>query len=170
MNGARSYDVVVGVDPGYRDTGWVILRGRELVACGTVHRAEPAIAGCSLTAGDYLDDVVGSIEAELDAALVDKVDLVAVEDIVCPTPHLGMTNSTGIIGAAIVVGYVLSWARDLDPATEVVTVRPGRNGSGPSGLYPPELLDRGGIARPGGARRHERSALDVARVFAGYRP
>lgn len=166
---STTYDVVIGVDPGYRDTGIVILRGGNIVALCTVHRDEPAPVGTSLTAGDYLADVTETIEAQLARAEIhaDDVDLVAVEDVVTPSPHMGTTNPTGIIGTALTVGYVASWAREHD--YPVVMVRPGKNGSGPSGIYPPELLDRGGIARPGGARRHERSALDVARCFGGYR-
>lgn len=176
--GGRTYDVVVGIDPGYRDTGYVVLRRGAIVAAGTVHREEPAQVGASLTDGGYLDGIVDAIERDLDDALIELVDLVAVEDVVAPNPHAhsrarhgsGSTtiNPTGIIATAVTAGYVIAWARSI--AAEVVKVRPGKNGSGPSGLYPPELLDRGGIARPGGNRRHERSALDVARVFAGYRP
>lgn len=158
--------LALGVDPGYRDTGIVVIAAAPLgctptlLANVTIHRDEPAKAGQSLTDGGYLDDIERTLEILCNTH---AISFVGVEDVVAPTPHMGVTNPTGIIGTALTAGDVRAWLRARFVPSRVVMVRPARNGSLPAAAYPPELLDRGGKAAPGGKRRHERSAFDVAR-------
>lgn len=81
--------------------------------------------------------------------------LVAIEDIVHPSPHLGLANMEGLLHTAQVLGAL----RSTFPAA--VLVRPGGHGSAPLASYPPELV---GDREPKGTGklRHARSAWDVA--------
>lgn len=159
--------IALGIDPGYRDTGIVVIADAPLgvtptlLANITVHRPEGAKAGQSLTDGGYLDDIEQVLEQ---LVRTHSVLVAGIEDVVAPSPHMGTTNPTGIIGTALTAGDVRAWLRARFGPTRVVMVRPARNGSLPAGCYPPDLLDRGGLARPSGNRRHERSAFDVARA------
>lgn len=136
---------VLGVDPGGRWTGLVVVERGRAVARATVERGSRV--GDGSTDHDYLDDVV----VELDAAHTRYgVELVAVEDVRRPVPQAGHrpTNPAGIIAAAVVLGRVIGWADER--GRPVAIVPPGGHGSSPRAAYPPEL------------RRHERSAYDVA--------
>jgi Holliday junction resolvasome RuvABC endonuclease subunit len=158
--------IALGVDPGYRDTGIGVIAEAPgtvtptLLANLTVHREDSAKAGQSLTSDVYLDDVATALLVVLQ---MHHVTVAGVEDVVAPTPHMGVTNPTGIIGTALTAGDVRRLLRSELSAHRVHMVRPAKNGSHPAGCYPPELLDRGGLVRPAGSRRHERSAFDVAR-------
>lgn len=159
--------IALGIDPGYRDTGIVVIADAPtgtlptLLANVTLHREDPAKAGQSLTSGGYLDDIERTLEA---LCSTHSIQTAGVEDVVTPSPHMGTTNPTGIIGTALTAGSVRAWLRARYSSSRVVMVRPAKNGSQPAACYPPDLLDRGGLVRPAGNRRHERSAYDVARA------
>lgn len=157
--------IVLGVDPGLRETGLALVDGRTLLAAGTVTRDGPPVPiGRQLTGVDgltYLDRLGSTLDGLEQLVVAPRRLLVAVEDVVNPSPHMGTTNPAGIIATAVALGYVIGWAEAID-GVELVTVRPARNGAGIAAQYPAQLLDRGGKVSPGGKRRHERSAYDVA--------
>lgn len=164
--------IVVGMDPGARSTGVVLVEiGARHTVASLLHRVtlerrdEPLL---DVSPG-YLANVVGIVRDTIALAPA-AVDLVAVEGIKRPGQFLGGTHARGgkggaaadpsaLMATAVVLGAILgrSWA----PA-ELLVLPPGSNGSRLSAHYPAELLDRDGIARPGGKRRHERSAYDCA--------
>ena len=141
--------IVLGVDPGCRETG-IVLRVDDGVADFTVlERTDTA----KLPGGEYVACVIQRIDSMWTRA---GQPTVAVEGVNIPNPHLGMTNVGGQIGCAIVLGAVLGVFADA------VVVPPGRNGSGPKAAYPDELWGpREGVAGKG-RLRHCRSAFDVA--------
>ena len=87
------------------------------------------------------------------------VPVIAVEDVVAPNPHMGLTNVSALIETARLVGY-------LQAVYEVVLVPPGGHGKAPLQTYPEALVgprETSGTGR----RRHLRSAWDVAGASAG---
>jgi hypothetical protein len=159
--------VVMGIDPGYRDTGITVVASApgavlpSLLAGVTVRRETPATPGTSLTEGAYLDLVEHALD---ELAERFAIAAVGIEDVLAPSPHLGTINVTGIIATGVTAGSCRAWARARFGSARVAMVRPRRNGSGHPAAYPVELLDRGGKVAPSGKRRHERSAYDVARA------
>jgi hypothetical protein len=146
---------VVGVDPGGTYTGVIARHGPRLLYGATVTRDG--------TVPDYLVEVCATIDRAVDAVhreLNTASPGVAVEDLNEPTPHLGLTNLKGLIGAAQVLGAVLCTHPDA------VIVAPGGHGSAPLATYPPALVGDREVVGTGKAR-HMRSAFDVA--GAAYR-
>lgn len=159
---------VLGVDPGGRWTGILVRRGVDVLAHVTVTRdtdedADAGTRGVGVGPAYVADVCIAAAEL----ADVHAVDLVAVESVVAPNPHVNRrngkatTNPTGALGAAMVYGAIL---RDWPAA---VIVAPAGNGSLPLSAYPPELVSdqerRRGLNRIGdGKLRHVRSAYDVA--------
>lgn len=146
---------VVGVDPGGRSTGVVTRHADRLLYAATVTRDG--------TLADYLTEVTCTVTKAVACAVTDQAGttdpivtpIVAVEDLNEPTPHLGLTNVRGLIGAAEVLGAV------LHAYPTAVLVPPGRHGSAPLDTYPPALV--GARERQGtGKARHVRSSWDVA--------
>ncbi len=142
---------ILAVDPGARGTGIVVRRGDQHFAHALIER----VGRDALPDAAYLRQVNEAIR-RLHGY---EPDLVAVEDLHEPNPHVRMTDVLGALGAAMVLGAILDrWPR-------AVRVPPGRHGSGPLLAYPVEL--RGLRERKGtGARRHLRSAWDVAGMAA----
>lgn len=156
--------IVLGVDPGGRHTGLVARRGRELLGFRLSTRMDDDIRL-------YIDQVLADA-TDLWGRHDDGVDLVAIEDLVDPTPQMGVTSVRGLIDTATVLGAVVAWAQlDGPPAAELV--RPGGHGSVAAGLgragllaaYPAHLV---GDREDAGAGRltHCRSAWDIAGVAA----
>ena len=145
---------VIGVDPGHRETGLVLCVGAELVDHEVIVRKGDGMPG-----DEYLDRVVDAI-AELRqralAVTVQRGPLVGLEGVQAPNPHAGMTNPTGIIGTAVVFGWV--WRAFPD----AIIVRPQSAGKGPLGAYPDELQPTRGDGRGRDKLRHCRSAYDIA--------
>lgn len=164
--------VVLGVDPGGRETGFVVRRADELVAHVTVVRVGDDDAD-GIADPDYVVDV-GDAVHWLCAAHCP--DVVAVEDLVHPTPHMGIASVVGVLGAATALGSALLMATSAVGMPEVVTVRPGGHGRAgqaaayPRGLHDPHGCNAGTRDRPcskacvsdRGKRRHERAAWDIA--------
>ena len=142
---------ILGVDPGGRQTGVVVVddRGR-LRGRATVRRPAKVRDGRLDVA--YLAAVTAEVAAGVAVARGAElaVDVVAVEDVRRPTPQAGArpTNPAGIIAASGVAGAVLAWAAGRGLTVELVA--PARHGKAPRQTYPDEL------------REHERSAWDVA--------
>lgn len=159
--------IVVGVDPGSRDTGIAVVEDLEqfgelprLLASVTVHRGDD---GPLIDPPDaYLVDVNAAI---LDAVRTwtpghRTVSLLAIEGISAPKGFAKGKKHTldpaPLIGTALVLGAVLgrSWP------VPVVRIPPGDNGRRlPLRDYPGPLATRG---KGYDKRRHERSAYDVA--------
>jgi len=135
--------IVLGVDPGATHLGWAFVeRGTTLLDFGVEDRPTD------------VDALTWRPEIPLDPAPA----LVAIEGVVAPSPHAGISNPRGIIEAAWVGGRIAEAAATRFP---VVIVPPGGHGSGPRAAYPDALF--GVRERRGRGRlRHARSAYDVA--------
>lgn len=158
--------IVVGVDPGARATGIVVVDHSghpgqlsyraELVTSTTVTR--PLDDGPLVKVPRaYLVDVVATVTA---AVRDHAAALLAIEDVNAPSwRHAGKTkpvDPAGIIATAIVLGALRGRAWQLP----VVDVAPGGNGRRlPLHAYPDPLCTGG---KGHDKRRHERSAFDVA--------
>lgn len=141
--------LILGVDPGGRATGLVLRDGDRFAGGGLLVRER----GEQLAA--YVDSVA-------DAVAQAEADLVAVEAVKPPNPHVRVTNVSGVLDTAAVFGAVCA----VVPAARLVVVQPGGHGSGPLTAYPAELV--GHREREGhGKRRHLRSAWDLAGAAAG---
>lgn len=155
--------IVLGVDPGGASTGFVLRDGRTLLAHDVLDRD---------TAPRTLW-VEACVEAANNMALEATVDLVAIEDLNDPSPHMGMTSVRGLIDTAVVIGALVCWAQDPVTGVDVTLVPPGRHGRaaegyGRAGLlaaYPHELV--GPQETSGTGRlRHARAAWDCAGAAA----
>lgn len=159
-------ELILGVDPGFRETGLVLIAWPEgeLLDRVTVNRPGPPVPpGRQLLASHDADAYLSALRLalhNLSQHSSERPLAVAVEDVIAPSPHVGMTNPTGLLGTAITLGYVIAWAELR--GVPIARVRPSRHGNGVPQQYPSELLDRGGTVAAGGKRRHERSAYDVA--------
>jgi hypothetical protein len=139
--------IVLAIDPGARGTGVVVRQRDRLLAHHLVERRDPG----AFPGADYLREV----NAVIRQLCGYEPGLLAAEDLHAPNPHLGLTNVTGALGAAMALGAI------LDRWGDVLLVPPGGHGSGPLLAYPADL--RGPRERKGtGARRHLRSAWDIA--------
>lgn len=156
---------VLGVDPGGKSTGLAVRHGAELLEHATVTRAadEDTVRGIGVGPA-YLTAVLRRVAELLEAH---GCRLIAVEGVTKPNPHVtrrngkSLTDPTGILGAAMVLGAVIG------AHPEAVIVPPGGNGSRVLALYPLELVGSreaaAGRNRIGmGQLRHARSAFDVA--------
>lgn len=150
--------VIVGVDPGAKETGiavvdWTFLTAGPptLLASTTVVRVddEPLIAPSRA----YLHDV----RAAVLGALVDYAgEGLGVEGLVRPKGQVRIIDPSALVATAQVLGAVLG-STYRHP---VVSVAPARNGHlFPLHVYPAPIGTRG---KGHDKRRHERSAYDVA--------
>lgn len=162
--------IVLGVDPGAKDTGICVIRGREVLACHTVHTEGELFPADRL----YLRQVVLTLSRYFDRCDPNEPTLVAVESITKPNWHMGRggaaANPTALLATAEVLGAVLAHPWPVP----IVAVPPGKNGSQPLGAYPQELVSAAErraknwqLKVGGGKLRHQRSAFDVA--LAGRR-
>lgn len=154
--------VVLGVDPGGRQTGLVVRYGSACLAADLVTRDGPE----TFPGADYLAEVVEAIGGLLVYASQDLPELagagwplVAVEGVVHPNGHVRMINAAGLLGTATVLGAVLAHF----PAALVVP--PAGNGAGPRSAYPAALWPPT-EKRGAGRCRHLRSAWDIAEAGA----
>ncbi|WNO28428.1 RuvC-like resolvase [Corynebacterium phage PSonyx] len=162
------FDVpVLGVDPGGRDTGIILVDGSRVAGCSVRSPGEllPVDQG-------YIQAVLAEV-GELIASTSGDV-VVCVEGVTRPSWHVqasasygAAANPTGLIAAAVVLGAVLG------AYPGAVVVPPGGNGSRPLGAYPAGLVSDGERRKSGwelrvggGKLRHQRSAWDVA--FKGH--
>ncbi len=151
-------ELMIGIDPGKDETGIVLVDGKELLAGCTISRK-----GIPQPDADYLSDIAIAVREYLAREPGDPPQI-AVEAINPPSPHMGLTNPSGAIGTAKVLGAVLGlWGNAF-------VVDPGGNGSAPCHAYPPEIrskrcqgLERCACKGTDG-NRHVRSAYDVALI------
>lgn len=150
--------VVIGVDPGGRQTGLVVRYGNSCLAADLVTRDDPE----PFPGADYLAEVVDAIGGLVVYASQDLPELagaappkVAVEAVVHPSGHVRMINAAGLLGTATVLGAVLAHF------PKAIVVPPASHGAGPRSAYPAVLwppTEKRGTGR----RRHLRSAWDIA--------
>lgn len=154
---------VVGIDPGGRDTGLILVDGARV--SGRSVRSGGELLPVSQ---DYVQAVLAEV-AELVASTSERV-VVCVEGVTRPSWHVqasashgAAANPTGLIAAAVVLGAVMG------AYPHAVVVPPGGNGSKPLGAYPAGLVSEGERRKSGwelrvgsGKLRHQRSAWDVA--------
>lgn len=163
--------IVVGVDPGARETGLVVisagigrLGSEQLVASLTIRR-DPGGDLLEIPPA-YLEDVIVAVSA---AVREHDADLLAVESLRKPNAHhrgkLKPIDPAGVMATAVVWGALVGRRYYTADATAVqaVAVPPGRNGSLPLAAYPEQLRPTRGLGRGADKLRHERSAFDVAR-------
>ena len=151
--------VIVGVDPGGRQTGLVVRHGDQLLAADLVTRDGPE----TFPKADYLAEVVDAIGGLVVWAGQEAPDAgrpkVAVEGVVHPSGHVRMINAAGLLGTATVLGAVLAaWPSAL-------VIPPASHGAGPRSAYPAQLWPPT-EKRGAGRHRHVRSAWDIAEAGA----
>jgi hypothetical protein len=182
-------DLILGVDPGARATGLVVLNSLgNLVTHNVIERPadEHVLAWCNrcteaaqrllLTALGFGPDA----HLHRDPDLNDLVDdlhpvVLAIEAVVEPNPHRNRANGKAIIntGGIIDTAAVFGAFANFPGTGPGIAVRPGGHGSQPYATYPDELITpaerraKGWRLRPAGQSstiRHARSAYDVART------
>lgn len=154
----------LGIDPGARWTGLAVRDGRDLLHHQLLQRPD----------GATMDDWLDANHHHIHAVLGQHDASVAIEGIVHPTPHMGLTNVGALLDTAQVLGMVRShW--------DCVVVRPDRHGrvpkalldiKGPGGLkacrtyllanFPQELVPARVSRGESDDLRHVRAAWDVA--------
>lgn len=162
---------ILAVDPGARQAGAVVRRGRDLKAWVTVLRDDPTspVAEWAGEVCDALETMVGWYDA--------PSTVLAVEGVNAPSPHMGMTNVAPTLDTAWVAGAVGAWGRDL--GLPVLVVPPARHGAPVEGLtgraarqvllqkYPDVLVGPRETTGSGkGHLQHARAAWDVAGAAA----
>lgn len=158
---------ILGVDPGARETGLVVIRGGDLLAHAIVIAGEKLDPRNPVDLG-YLRKVLAGIEELLGSSGVGHaLDAVAIEAVGAPNPHLGMTNVAGIVALAAVIGAISAWAGDLGDPVPVLLIEPDGHGKDPLRAYPPTLVGPR-EARGGGILRHCRSAYSIALAARWY--
>lgn len=154
---------LIGVDPGARDTGIVAIRADGTLSHVSIHNDGPLLP---LDRAYLLD-----VKAVVDELIRDAGDdhTLRVETVVRPNWHVAKASGGGsasnpeaLLATAQLFGAILGWY-------DCELVRPGGNGSGKLGTYPPALVSDGERRREGwelrvgtGKLRHCRSAYDVA--------
>lgn len=151
--------IVLGVDPGARQTGLAVVGPTgELLASATVDRPTgPTDPDLLLVPRSYLARVLGAC---VEAVREHGVDLIGVERVKRPAWRVGgkvkPLDPSAIMATSIVLGAILGrqWT------VPVVAIAVQSNGNlRPLPHYPAPLATNG---RGHDKRRHERSAYDVA--------
>lgn len=142
---------VVGADPGGRETGLVLCAGKQVLEREVVVRTTKGL----LADTAYLNKVIDRIHHYRSVA-GDDHPLLAVEGLVEPNPHLGLTKVIPLIATGMVLGAILAVYPDA------VVVRPGGHGSRFVTAYPEELRPTRGQGKGMDRLRHTRSAYDIA--------
>jgi len=158
--------VILGVDPGARTVGAVLRSGAELLGHTALVRDNPLGPIES-----WIDDVLANLHDLTNG--VNRVDVVAIEGVNAPSPHMGMINVAPTLETALVAGAVAGWAMPDGFAT--VIVPPDRFGAPVEGLtgptarqallqrYPADLVGPRETTGSGkGPLQHVRAAYDVA--------
>jgi len=168
--------IVLGIDPGARFTGVALVDGTPSpLGCRDAKLLAHAVIEAGGDESEYFAAVgLGLVEIMLDQG-VTNLGLVALEDVVAPSPHVRRKDGNSIIRpgtlieTAKVYGYVARWAAWAD--VELVPIAPAGNGSQHLGTYPDELVAPGErrlkdwrfrLAGKSNPINHARSAWDVA--------
>lgn len=144
---------VLAVDPGSKTSGLVVRDGQSCLHVELVERGSAF--------EEYFEQV---IDAAMAASKSHNPDVHAVEGVVAPSPHLGLIDVGPLLEIAEMVGALRNFG--------FVVVRPRGHGRPPElplaalkvymeASYPAELLGERETTY-GGAKRHLRSAWDVA--------
>lgn len=149
----------LGVDPGARDTGLVLVRGDDLLAHAVIHRED------RISDEEYVCGVLANALSLVN--LVGPEDLlVAVESV---TPPVGFRdgkrqpiNPGSLIATSAVMGAFIAWAWTEPASVDLILVPPAGNGSAVLAAYPPALVGAREAKAAGGILKHCRSAWDVA--------
>lgn len=154
---------VLGVDPGARSTGYAVIDTNgyampTLLRWAVLDRPKD---GTPLEAvpREYLVDVVA---AAADAIRETDAELLSVEGIRKPNPHVNRRNGNAIIDPAGLLGTatILGALHGRLWSVPVVIVPPGQNGTYlPLNRYPDPI---GTTGKGNDRKRHARSAYDVA--------
>lgn len=153
---------IIGIDPGARNSGVVLVRPHTPPQFHTVLNEGDILP----PPADYLHDVISAVYHLIDQG---NVEHIALESLVRPNWHVGggraAKNPEALMGTAVVLGAVLAYRWPLP----LHLVPPVANGGKPLAAYPAELISDGEKRRPGwqmrigtGELRHVRSAYDVA--------
>lgn len=154
---------ILAIDPGARQTGWIIRAGQALLGHGTITNT----GKLTPIDRDYLIAVSELIDQFSTLATV-----IAVEDVTAPKGfkhgQRAPINPESLIGVSAVLGTVLQAARHN--GFEAHRVLPAGHGSGCLATYPERLVSdaerrsTNWKARQAGkgALNHERSAWDVS--------
>lgn len=151
--------IVLGIDPGGRETGCVVLDGDAPVWHDVLERADDE------SMHDYAHGVGALMRTMVRSS---DVELVCIEGLVSVVPHVRdrPINPTGLLQAAVTFGACYALIRDQALSVALEVVRPDKFGSAPLQTYPDSLI--GPRETKGTGRlRHARSAYDVA--LAGRR-
>lgn len=171
MSGERWTDpAVVGVDPGARSTGIVVVRGTDLLHHQVVTSTSEQLLPVS---GTYRRNVLSALGAALLTAHGQRCNsLVAIEGVVRPNWHMGgraAADPTALIATAYMLGATTVYAHEM--GFDTLYVRPGKHGANPMACYPAPLVTdgerrtRGWQARIGTSEmRHARSAYDITQT------
>lgn len=144
--------VVVGIDPGGRQSGLVARLGDQLLAADLLTRDGADVFPTAAYLAEVVQAIVG-LEAYVYADHGPAV--IAVEGVVHPSGHVRMINAAGLLGTATVLGAILL----RYPAA--IVVPPAKHGAGPRKAYPARLWPPT-ETKGTGKHRHVRSAWDVA--------
>ena len=101
--------------------------------------------------GRPLDDLIADVVAQVKGCQ----SLIAVEELVHPTPHMGLANVRGLLDTAQILGAVVA------VGMLVVRVRPAKFGTAPLASYPAALVGEREVSGKG-RLRHARAAWDIA--------
>jgi len=164
--------IVIGVDPGARHTGIVVVDTARRACLDHHTLSRPSTDPMLPVSTQYANDIVsmiGTLTRDPDR----EIRAIAVETVTRPNWHVtsregggrAAANPEALIAAAVIVGAVIT----LRIGVPIVQVPPGHNGSAPLAAYPDALVSdreraqRGWRLRVGtGTLRHARSAFDVA--------
>lgn len=167
--------VVIGVDPGARETGVAVLDVTDTPGLGVA----PLLDQCTIrrldrdrpdqVPADYLDSVASILGLMIESHLPPTGGVVGVEGVRSPRGFANGRRHTidpaGIIGASITYGAILAALGDRHVVRRIV--RPAGNGHLlPLTAYPTPLATNG---KGTDKLRHVRSAYDVA-LMARHSP
>lgn len=158
---------ILGVDPGARETGLVVVDGDQVLAHDVVV-ADGKLDPQNPVDLAYLDRIRRHAETLLAVAGVGHaLDAIAIEKIGAPNPHLGTTNAAGAIACAAVIGELHAWAAHFGDVVPVMLIDTAGHGRELLQTYPSVLV---GPNEPKGTGilRHARSAYDVALAARWY--
>lgn len=148
--------MILGIDPGARDTGFCLLDAAYNVKAGmTISREDEDWSG-------YIKELLDTL-VEL---LEDGVASIVIEEVTKPKAFFKGKKQIlpvdGVMGTSRVFGAIEMFLAMRDH--NFVVIPPGGNGSGDLRSYPPELVGPRETTGTGGILRHVRSAYDVAKV------
>lgn len=153
-------NIVIGIDPGPKNTGFCVIDGEVPLFAATITRDDKMTAeDFAFHVRDYCITWVNEIIEKHPQAII------AIEGVVAPRSHMHGKKSFINPNYILRLGFLAGILFGTFP--EATRIRPGNNGSGHTSQYPTYLSGRRNFTvLPGhgkGVRDHEKSAYDVAR-------